>query len=98
MIDGLFISTCVGGSLEFWRIAKNVQNWSLGPINGWAILANPDSWQKLPADVQKQVQGAMDALQQEAFGNYDTFVSNAQQEMMKKGVTFWVAPRRNGLN
>lgn len=41
VIDGLFISTCVGGSLEFWRIAKNVQNWSLGPINGWAILANP---------------------------------------------------------
>ncbi|KCV61761.1 ABC transporter, substrate-binding protein, family 7 [Bordetella bronchiseptica 99-R-0433] len=92
VIDGLFISTCVGGSLEFWRIAKNVQNWSLGPINGWAILVNPDSWQKLPPEVQKQVQGAMDALQQEAFGNYDTFVGNAQQEMMKKGVTFWVAP------
>lgn len=92
VIDGLFISTCVGGSLEFWRIAKNVQNWSLGPINGWAILVNPESWQKLPADVQKQVQGAMDAVQQDAFGKYDEFVANSRQAMEKNGVTFWVAP------
>jgi TRAP-type C4-dicarboxylate transport system substrate-binding protein len=91
VIDGLFISTCVGGALEFWRIAKNVQNWSLGPINGWAILVNPESWQKLPADVQKQVRGAMDAVQQEAFGKYDEFVANARQAMEKNGVTFWVA-------
>jgi TRAP-type C4-dicarboxylate transport system substrate-binding protein len=91
VIDGVFISTCVGGALEFWRIAKNVQNWSLGPINGWAILVNPESWQKLPADVQKQVQGAMDGVQQEAFGKYDDFVANARHAMEKNGVTFWVA-------
>ena len=91
VIDGLFISTCVGGALEFWRIAKNVQNWSLGPINGWAILANPESWEKIPVDVRKQVQGAMDELQREAFGNYDQFVGNARADMEKKGVTFWVA-------
>lgn len=92
VIDGLFISTCVGGSLEFWRIAKNVQNWSLGPINGWAILVNPESWQKLPPDVQKQVEGAMEGLQQDAFGKYDEFVGNARQAMEKNGVSFWVAP------
>lgn len=92
VIDGLFISTCVGGALEFWRLAKHVQNWSLGPINGWAILANPDSWARLPPDVQKQIQGAMDQLQQEAFGQYDAFVGNARQQMTSKGVTFWVAP------
>jgi len=91
VIDGLFISTCVGGSLEFWRIAKHVQNWALGPINGWAILVNPDSWDKLPADVRAQVQGAMDELQKEAFGNYDQFVGNAMRAMQEKGVTFWVA-------
>ncbi|WP_459615007.1 TRAP transporter substrate-binding protein [Bordetella sp. 2513F-2] len=93
VIDGLFISTCVGGALEFWRIARNVQNWSLGPINGWAILANPDSWEKLPADVRSQVQGAMDELQKEAFGNYEQFVDNARQNMIRNGVTFWVAPQ-----
>ncbi|MEI2417628.1 TRAP transporter substrate-binding protein [Orrella sp. JC864] len=94
VIDGLFISTCVGGALEFWRIAKHVQNWSLGPINGWAILVNPDSWAKLPPGVQQQVQGAMDALQQEAFGNYETFVADARRAMEEKGVTFWVAPEQ----
>ena len=92
VIDGLFISTCVGGALEFWRIAKHVQNWELGPINGWAILANPDSWNNLPEDVRKQVQGAMDELQNEAFGNYDQFVGNAIRDMEKRGVTFWKAP------
>lgn len=92
VIDGVFISTCVGGALEFWRIAKNVQNWALGPINGWAILVNPDSWERLPEDVRKQIQGAMDELQGEAFGNYDQFVKNAMQAMEKNGVTFWVAP------
>ncbi|CAM4230788.1 TRAP transporter substrate-binding protein [Bordetella muralis] len=92
VIDGLFISMCVGGSLEFWRIAKNVQNWSLGPINGWAILVNPDSWEKLPPDVQKQVQNAMDGVQHDAFSQYDQFVANARQAMEKNGVTFWVAP------
>ncbi|WP_373558302.1 TRAP transporter substrate-binding protein [Bordetella genomosp. 4] len=92
VIDGLFISMCVGGSLEFWRIARNVQNWSLGPINGWAILVNPDSWEKLPPDVQKQVQSAMDGVQHDAFTQYDQFVANARQAMEKNGVTFWVAP------
>src|SRR5918996_597346 len=38
VIDGLFTSTCFGNGQEYWRIAKNVQNWALGPINGWAVL------------------------------------------------------------
>jgi len=92
VIDGLFTSTCVGNALEYWRLAKNVQNWSLGPVNGWAILANPDSWAKLPPDIQKQITGVMDEIQQEAFSRHDEFVGNAMKKMESEGVTFWVAP------
>lgn len=92
VIDGLFTSTCVGNALEYWRLAKYVQNWGLGPVNGWAILVGPDVWKKLPADVQKQVEGAMNELQKEAFEKYDAFVGAAVRNMESKGVTFWVAP------
>jgi len=92
VIDGLFTSTCVGGAMELWRVAKNVQNWSLGPITGWAILIHPDSWEALPPDIRAQIQDAMDELQRVAFDDYETFVGNAQQSMIKNGVTFWVAP------
>jgi TRAP-type C4-dicarboxylate transport system substrate-binding protein len=92
VIDGLFTSTCVGNALEYWRLAKYVQNWGLGPVNGWAILVGPDVWKKLPADVQKQVEGAMNELQKEAFEKYDAFVGAAVKDMESKGVTFWVAP------
>lgn len=93
VIDGLFTSTCVGNALEYWRLAKNVQNWSLGPLNGWAILANPESWNKLPADVQEQVKGVMDDIQKEAFTRYEEFVGNAMKKMESEGVTFWIAPK-----
>lgn len=99
VIDGLFTSTCVGNALEYWRLAKNVQNWSLGPINGWAILASPASWNKLPPDIQKQIAGVMDEIQTEAFSRHSEFVGNAKKKMESEGVTFWVAPddERNKL-
>lgn len=92
VIDGLFTSTCVGNALEYWRLAKHVQNWSLGPINGWAILANPQSWNKLPPDVQEQVRTAMQELEKDAFGQYAKFVGDAVKNMESNGVTFWIAP------
>lgn len=92
VIDGLFTSTCVGNALEYWRLAKNVQNWSLGPVNGWAILANPASWNKLPPDIQKQITGVMNQIQEEAFSRHSEFVGNAKKKMESEGVTFWVAP------
>jgi len=92
VIDGVFISTCVGGALEFWRIAKNVQDWGIGPITGWAILVNKAEWAGLPADVRQQMQTAMDGLQKDAFGTYNAFVQAALDNMKKHGVEPWTAP------
>ncbi|WP_439499128.1 TRAP transporter substrate-binding protein DctP [Bosea sp. (in: a-proteobacteria)] len=91
VIDGVFISTCVGGAMEFWRLAKNVQDWGVGAITGWAILINKAEWEGMPADVRAQVQSAMDGLQKDAFGTYNAFVQSALDNMKKHSVEPWSA-------
>jgi len=92
VIDGVFISTCVGGAMEFWRIAKNVQDWGIGPITGWAILVNKAEWDGMPADIREQIRGAMAELEKDAFGKYNAFVQAALDDMKKNGVEPWTAP------
>lgn len=92
VIDGVFTSTCYGNGQEYWRMAKNVQNWGIGPITGWAVLINADTWSKLPADVQQKITVEMNALQKEALDNHGAYVDIALNEMKANGVTPWVAP------
>lgn len=92
VIDGLFTSTCYGHGQEYWRVAKNVQNWTLGPITGWAILVNKDVWAKIPADLQSKIREEMKKLQYDALAGYHGFVRSAMDDMKKQGVAFWVAP------
>lgn len=93
VIDGLFTSACYGDGQEYWRAAKYVQDWSLGPINGWAIIINADTWGKLPPDLQSKIKTEMLALQKEALGNYDKYVNAALNRMKAQpGVTMWTAP------
>jgi TRAP-type C4-dicarboxylate transport system substrate-binding protein len=91
VIDGVFISTCVGGALEFWRVAKYVQDWGIGPITGWAILINKTEWENMPADLREQVRGAMALLEKDAFGTYNGFVQASLDNMKKHGVEPWSA-------
>lgn len=91
VIDGVFISACVGGAMDIWRDAPNVQDWGIGPVTGWAILMNNDEWNKLPPDIQEQIQGAMREMEKEAFGNYEAFVQQAVDRMEQGGAKIWVA-------
>ncbi|MEX0604139.1 MAG: TRAP transporter substrate-binding protein DctP [Marinobacter sp.] len=91
VIDGVFTSACVGETMDIWREAPNVQDWGIAPVTGWAILMNNDEWEKLPSDIQEQIQGAMDELQAEAFGGYKDFVQKAMDEMEEKGAKVWSA-------
>ncbi len=93
VIDGLFTSTCYGHGQEYWRGAPNVQNWALGPINGWAIIVNKDAWAKIPPELQVKIRAEMKQLQHEALYEYNVFVGKVMAEMKTKGVTFWVAPK-----
>lgn len=91
VIDGVFISGCVGNAMEFWRDAPNVQDWGIGSVTGWAILMNNDEWKKLPPDIQGQITVAMREIEQETFNGYDTFVQGALDKMKQKGAKLWVA-------
>ncbi len=96
VIDALFTSTCYGHGQEYWRVAKNVQNWKIGPITGWAILINKDVWAKIPADLQTKIRTEMNALQHEAQSEYYGFVRASMEDMKKQGVKFWVVPDSEG--
>lgn len=92
VIDGLFTSSCYGNGQEYWRVAKNVQNWSLGPINGWAVLINEDVWNKLPADLQAKMKAEMLLVQKEALETQSKFTQAAYDNMKKNGAILWDAP------
>lgn len=100
IIDAVFTSGCVGGALDLWRVAPNVQDWRLGPITGWAILVNKEEWERLPADVREQMKSAMQGLEKDAFGKYNEFVKAALDKMKANGVDLWDAPEaeRNKIN
>jgi len=91
VIDGVFTSACVGNAMELWRVAPNVQDWGLSPITGWAILMSENTWKSLPKDVQRQIEGAMQELQKEAFGNHTQAVNAALKEMEGHGAKMWSA-------
>lgn len=92
VIDGLFTSSCYGNGQEYWRVAKNVQDWSLGPINGWAVIINGDTWAKIPADLQRKISAEMLALQKEALENHGKYTKTALDHMKANGATLWNAP------
>jgi TRAP-type C4-dicarboxylate transport system substrate-binding protein len=94
VIDGLFTSACYGDGQEYWRVAKYVQDWGLGPITGWAVLINADTWDKIPADLQRKISAEMGALQKEALGNYDSYVNASLNHMKANGITSWTAPAK----
>jgi TRAP-type transport system periplasmic protein len=92
VIDGLFTSACYGDGQDYWRVAPNVQNWSLGPINGWAIIINADTWAKIPADLQAKMKTEMAALQKEALDNHAKYVNVALDRMKANNIVSWDAP------
>lgn len=92
VIDGLFTSACYGDGQEYWRVAKNVQDWGIGPITGWVVIINADAWAKIPADLQRKISAEMGALQKEALGNYDSYVNASLNHMKANGITLWTVP------
>lgn len=92
VIDGVFTSACYGDGQEYWRVAKYVQDWALGPITGWAVIINADVWEKLPGDLRQKIGVEMTALQNEALGNHAKYDSAAIERMKTGGADLWTAP------
>lgn len=92
VIDGVFTSTCYGNGQEYWRLAPNVQNWQIGPITGWVVIMNKNTWEGLSEEHRIAIQVEMDALEKEALYNFYSHVSAAVDEMEGEGVEYWTAP------
>jgi len=91
VIDGVFTSACYGDGQEYWRVAKHVQDWALGPITGWAVIVNADVWSKVPADLRDKIDVEMKALQKEALGNHAKYDNAAIERMKAGGADLWTA-------
>lgn len=92
VIDGVFTSACYGDGQEYWRMAKYVQNWNLGPITPWAVVINADSWARIAPDLQQKIRAAMADLQKEALDNHTKYDNVALSRMKANGVDLWDAP------
>lgn len=93
VIDGLFTSTCYGNGQEYWRLAPNVQNWKIGPITGWVIIINKDTWESIPEDQRAAIRTEMKDLEHEALYNFYSHVNTAVKQMSENGIELWTAPQ-----
>lgn len=93
VIDGVFTSTCYGNGQEYWRLAPHVQNWKIGPITGWVVIINQDSWNAIPEDLRANIMAEMEDLQHEALYDFYSHVNEAVDQMAAEGVELWTAPQ-----
>jgi TRAP-type C4-dicarboxylate transport system substrate-binding protein len=93
VIDGVFTSTCYGNGQEYWRLAPTVQNWKIGPITGWVVLMNADTWNEIPEELQTKIRAEMDGLEKEALYNFYSHVAEAVDAMAAEGIELWTAPQ-----
>src|SRR5690606_33906219 len=93
VIDGVFTSTCYGNGQEYWRLAPHVQNWKIGPITGWVVIMNKDTWESIPEDQRAAIRKEMQDLEQEAMYNFYSRVNQAVKHMAANGIELWTAPQ-----
>lgn len=91
VLDAITTSFCFGHHQGFWRVAKNVYNWGIAPMTGWAVLANNQVWAKIPADLQQIMLHEMKNMQEEMFREFHNNTRRCIKEMESKGVPFQVA-------
>ncbi|MGB7241466.1 MAG: TRAP transporter substrate-binding protein DctP, partial [Sulfitobacter sp.] len=70
LLDGIMGASCAGYQMGFGKVTGHIQNWKMGPIVGWAILANKDVWATVPADLQVVIKDELHKLQEEGFHGY----------------------------
>lgn len=93
VIDGVFTSTCYGNGQEYYRLAPNVQNWKIGPITGWVIIINKDTWETIPEELQTAIRKEMKDIEHDALYNFYANVNEAIAQMKAKGIEVWTAPQ-----
>lgn len=88
VIDGLFTPSCYAFKQELFRTADNINNWQIGPIQGWAILIGNDKWNSLSADEQAALETAGEAVEQEMWEGFEAATSACVEGMIAEGAVY----------
>jgi TRAP-type C4-dicarboxylate transport system substrate-binding protein len=89
IIDGLFTTACFGKQQGFWRVANNLANWQVGPIQGWAILVNKSVWADLDPELQAVLEQTGKETEKEAWDNYASMTAACIKAMQDEGVEYY---------
>lgn len=93
VIDGLFTPACYAYHQELWRSATNVQEWGIGPMQGWAVLINQDVWKSLSPNAQSALTRVGKELEQRMWKEYASNSAECIEGMRKKGSNVWSADK-----
>lgn len=93
VIDGLFTPACYAYHQELWRSASNVQDWGIGPIQGWAVLINQDVWKSLSPAAQSALTRVGKEIEQKMWKDYASNSGECIEGMRKKGSSVWAADK-----
>lgn len=93
VIDGLFTPACYAFHQELWRSASNVQDWGIGPLQGWAVLINQDVWKTLSPAAQEALTRVGKELEQVMWKDYAANSAKCIDGMREKGLNVWVADK-----
>ncbi|WP_417210364.1 TRAP transporter substrate-binding protein DctP [Antarctobacter sp.] len=93
VIDGLFTPSCYAFKQELFRSASHIGNWQIGPIQGWAILINIDTWNALSADEQAALTAAGAAVEAEMWANFAANTAECVDGMTAEGATYFEASK-----
>ncbi|MFP8967757.1 TRAP transporter substrate-binding protein [Pokkaliibacter sp. CJK22405] len=85
-VDGLAIPPITAVSFALQEVGKNFNMLNFQPHPSF-MLVNARTWNKLPKDVQEQVQKAADDAVAQTRGNFDKALTDAIAKMKANGVT-----------
>lgn len=91
VIDGLFTPACYAYHQELWRSASNVQDWGIGPIQGWAVLINQDVWKSLSPAAQSALTRVGKEIEERMWKEYASNSAECIEGMRNRGSNVWVA-------
>lgn len=92
VIDGMFTPSCFAYKQELFRSASHIGNWQIGPIQGWAILINNDTWAGLSTEEQAALTKAGQAVETKMWADFAANTAECVDGMIAEGATYFEAP------
>lgn len=91
VIDGMFTPSCYAYKQDLYRTAKYIEKWQIGPIQGWAILVNNDTWASLSEAQQKSLKKIGQDVEKEMWETFAQATEACVKGMQDNGAVFHAA-------